>query len=198
MTYKNKFSLKTQIRSLLILLFVTTFINVHAQRQMDVEGPATTIELVEFKATSISGSRDVLQLTVPAGTTAAQGDFLECRNGTALSARIDADGSYHFADGTVQSTAATGPIAYGYIYANGNIGSGSGNFTCSWDATNNRYIISITGQNYFFDDYCTQVTLSGSFGDVYTSSVGGDLLVYTRDGTGTPGQRQFQFAVFKP
>ncbi len=45
----------------------------------------------------------------------------------------------------VQPQFQNNPIAYGYVFTNASIGSGSGNFTVTWDATNNWYAISIQG-----------------------------------------------------
>lgn len=83
-------------------------LNVDAQRQQTITGTVSSTELVEFEATSLSGARDVLQLTVPAGATGANGDFLECNNGTTRVAAIDADGDVVFRDGVFRDIVMTG------------------------------------------------------------------------------------------
>lgn len=76
---------------------------------------------------------------------------------------------------------STTPIAFGFINTDGSVNSGSGNFTCTWEAPQGRYRISITGYSYFFNNYTTLVTLVGDEGagaSVTTNSIGGDLLIY--------------------
>lgn len=80
-------------------------------------------------------------------------------------------------------SSSVNPIAHGFIYPDASIQSGTGNFTCSWNASLERYEITITGHSYLFRNYTTIVTLCGSEGDgagVTTNSVGGDLLIYIR------------------
>jgi hypothetical protein len=73
------------------------------------------------------------------------------------------------------------PIAFGFIRSDGTIASGTGNFTCSWNATLNRYEITITGHSYVFFNYSTAVTLAGTAENdgaiVRTNSVSGRLLI---------------------
>ncbi len=83
-------------------------LNVDAQRQQTITGTVSSTELVEFEATSLSGARDVLQLTVPAGSIGANGDFLECNNGISRVAAIDADGDVVFRDGVFRDIVMTG------------------------------------------------------------------------------------------
>ena len=78
---------------------------------------------------------------------------------------------------------STTPIAFGFINTDASINAGSGNFTCTWNATYDRYEISITGYSYYYNNYTTLVTLCGGDGNgasVTTSSAGGDLLIYIR------------------
>lgn len=79
---------------------------------------------------------------------------------------------------------ATNPVAFGFISPDGTIASGSGNFTCSWNATSKRYEIVISGQDYFWTTYTTIVTMAshsdnyGAFAQI--GSVGGAMLVYIK------------------
>lgn len=146
--------------------------------------------------------KDMIELIVdPSSSNGAQ--FLEMQRGTSIVAAINTDGSaefksVEFEDGSVQTTAAKGPIAYGSVNSAGTATSGSGNFTVTWEAAQNRYRISITGENYLFSNYATVVTpVSSSIHRVRSSSVGGDLLVYLYNSSGTLSQGIFQFTTFK-
>jgi len=90
------------------------------------------------------------------------------------------------------------PIAYAFIYSNGNVSSGTPNVSCTWNAGSQRYEITISGENYYFKDYVTVVTLSGIVGVAKTSSVGGKLLVDIYNLSGTLTQSDFQFVTYKP
>ena len=74
------------------------------------------------------------------------------------------------------------PIAFGFIRSDGTIDSGTGNFTCSWNAGSSRYEITITGELYFWTDYTTVVTLasqSDTHGAIAkVGSMSGRLLIY--------------------
>jgi len=100
-------------------------------------------------------------------------------------------------------TAATGaanmvPIAYGTIAANGNIGTGSGNFSVNKVGAGN-YRIKIDGENYFWTSYTSQLTINDSNpGFINANSVGGNLVVRTYDVAGSGIDKGFTFVVFKP
>jgi hypothetical protein len=91
------------------------------------------------------------------------------------------------------------PIAYAAIQASGALSANSSNVSCTWNAANQRYEITIADENYFWTSYITNVTPMASSPLVAkTSSVGGKLLVelYTLAGVKTQGA--FQFSTFKP
>ncbi len=108
-------------------------------------------------------------------------------------------GGFKFPDGTVQTTAAShtkvqshfsfvtykpgsGVIAYGMIQDDGTIKSGTGNFSCAWNATSDRYEITITGESYLCWDYATVVTPMASAPYIpVTNSISGKLIVYIFD-----------------
>jgi hypothetical protein len=109
-------------------------------------------------------------------------------------------------DGDIERTydgvaASAAPIAYGYINSSGSIASGTSNFTCTWDAINDRYLITIDNESYFFNLFTTIVTSGASSSPriVGTSSVGGQLVVYILDPQNSFNRTQanFQFTVFK-
>lgn len=115
------------------------------------------------------------------------------------SSDVNIDGDLNI-EGEVR-TAATGtahllPIAYGTINSTGAILSGTGNFTVSKTSTG-RYEVSINNESYHYTSYTTQATIISNAGIVSTSSVSGDLLVYTYDVSGTLTDRIFQFVVYK-
>jgi len=94
------------------------------------------------------------------------------------------------------------PIAYGFINSDGSVAKATSNVTCTFDATNKWYVITITGVSYFFSSFVTQVTptynstvfnITGN-----TGSVSGNLLVQIYNSAGTPIQNPFQFVTFAP
>ncbi len=121
---------------------------------------------------------------------------------TTPAARLDVAGTIN-TNGELNRT-ATGaanlaPICYGNIASNGAINTGTGNYSITKTSTG-IYEATITGENFFFDNYIVQVTLIGVAGLVSTSSVNGKLLIRTYDlGVGAvPADRNFSFVVFKP
>jgi len=90
------------------------------------------------------------------------------------------------------------PIAYGMVRSNATVANGTGNFTCTWNGTYQRYEIAIEDESYFWLNYITQVTPVTGGRQVTTSSVGGKLLVYLYDQSGNKVQGYFQIVTFKP
>jgi hypothetical protein len=90
------------------------------------------------------------------------------------------------------------PIAYGSVAAAGTISTGTGNFTCTWNATSKWYEITIATENYFYSDYITMVTPITGGSRVQTGSVSNMLLVTVYDNANTAVQGAFQFVTFKP
>lgn len=103
-----------------------------------------------------------------------------------MAARIDA------------TKAVSGPIAFGVVTANGAKFSGTPNFASSYNASQNRYEIAITGQSYYYLNYATLITPAGDVRFCKSSSVGGKLLVYCYDAQGGKQQAKFGFLTFKP
>jgi hypothetical protein len=91
------------------------------------------------------------------------------------------------------------PIAYGSVMSNAGVMANSSNVSCSWDATYQRYEITIAGENYLWTNYITNVTPMSSAPLVAkTASVGGKLLVELFTLAGVKTQGHFQFSTFKP
>ena len=87
------------------------------------------------------------------------------------------------------------PLAYGSVTSNF-LRANSGNVAVTRESTG-RYLIEITGEFYYFQDYISNVTLM-NIGFVRTGSVSGRLIVNTYDTSGTLSDMDFQFIVFKP
>ncbi len=70
-------------------------------------------------------------------------------------------------------------VAAGFVWKNGTVKTGFNIQSCSWDAEYSRYAITITGEDYFWYEYVTVVTVAAGEGlFATTSSVSGDLLVF--------------------
>ncbi len=106
-----------------------------------------------------------------------------------------------------EGPSSTGPklIAFGSVAAGGTINSGSGNFTCTWNAASSWYVITISLETYNFALYTALVTpyFNSSAGAYFCSvgSVSGSLLIQffspTAPATAVQPVIGFQFAVFK-
>jgi hypothetical protein len=92
----------------------------------------------------------------------------------------------------------TTPIAYGYVFEGASIGSGSGNFSVTWNSTYKWYSIAITGVDYYYSSYSTVVTTTLPSGNTncQTDSVSGDLLVLCYTSSGAATQADFGFILF--
>ncbi len=113
------------------------------------------------------------------------------------SVNVDGNITHPYTSGGSQQRCT--PIAYGTVTSAGAFSSGSSNFTVSWDATQNWYLISIPGESYFFLNYTTMVTPASATPLIATtSSVSGQLIVQLFNLSGTRVQSTFSFAVFKP
>ncbi|QRM90757.1 hypothetical protein FG167_16425 [Lacinutrix sp. WUR7] len=146
--------------------------------------------------------KDLIELIVPTGSTSGS-QFIEMQNGSNIVAAINSDGSaefksVQFEDNSVQTTAAVGPLAYGFVRAAGNTPSGSGNYSSTWVAAESRYEITIPGEYYFWYHYTTVVTSNSAavFGE-RVNSVNGKLLVYLYNASGALIQGDFQFITYK-
>ncbi len=141
---------------------------------------------------------DLLELLVPFNVTGGQ--FIEFETvgaGLDVVAAINTDGTAFFGRSPTQLLPAFLPIAFGYVRENGTIASGSGNFTAFRDGLN-IYHITITGENYDFEDYTTTVTASENFLTLIPSTGGnGELLVLFRESDSTLRPTDFQFVTYR-
>jgi hypothetical protein len=89
------------------------------------------------------------------------------------------------------------PIALGFINSDGSVANASSNVSSSLSGPD--YRITISGHNYFWTSYVTNVTTTGgSSASCSTSSFSGILLVRCFDASGTLTQMPFQFVTYKP
>jgi len=88
------------------------------------------------------------------------------------------------------------PIAYGYVGSNGNIRSGSGNFTVTKNGTG-RYDILIEGYALLYNEVSNIVTLAQGDGECRTGSIHPKLIVFTANSSGADLDSDFQFVTFK-
>lgn len=91
------------------------------------------------------------------------------------------------------------PIAMGNIDSDASIEAGTGNFTCQWESSNNRFRISVT-DTYFnaSNDFVVMVTPYFTNGgvSVEVNSVSGDVLIEFYDNTNAKVQEEFYFIVY--
>ena len=93
------------------------------------------------------------------------------------------------------------PIAYGYIKSDGTIGKATPNVTSAWSAANNRYEITIAGENYLFDRYVTVATANWQMATSVMPMVygeGGKLIIYLYTAAHNLIPGPFYFITFKP
>lgn len=91
------------------------------------------------------------------------------------------------------------PIAYATIQQDGVKATGTANVTSAWDAGGLRYVISITGENYFWLDYTTLVSPMSNCAAVRSTvgSVSGKLLIEFQNSANSNIQCYFQFVTFE-
>ncbi len=164
--------------------------------------PISSSNTVRIESQDHNFGKDLLELVVPS-TASNTSQFIEFQQGNTIVAHIDADGSaqfedVEFGDGTVQTTAAIGPIAFGTVTPSGIITNGSGNFTVSYNSSGDRYEISITGVTYHVLSYTTLITpTSTNIAEFRTISGSGDLVVSFKNGSGIGVQSGFCFIVYE-
>ena len=108
-------------------------------------------------------------------------------------------GGFKFPDGSIQTSAALNPVAYGIIRADGTVLAATPNVSCAWNSSTSRYEITIDGESYYYLHYITNVTVKSSSPRIATTgSVMSKLLVSVFDIDGNLVQDNFSFIVYKP
>ena len=130
-----------------------------------------------------------------ARTRAPQDDSAERAAETGSAAALTDAG---MGEGVASLADVTGPLAFGVISSNGAKQSGTPNWTSTYNNANQRYEISITGENYYYLSYATLITPAGDVRFCRSDSVGGKLLIYCYDKGGVAQPTRFGFTTFKP
>ena len=89
------------------------------------------------------------------------------------------------------------PVAYGFIDFNGAVVNGTPNFTAVYNPSLEWYEISIDDESYFFNEYVTVVTASGSDIIARTSSSSGRLLIILTDADFNRRTASFGFVTYR-
>ena len=170
-----------------------------------------TQNIVRIRATGTAGGptigtgSDMIEMVA---SELGNGQFIEMERtipgGTIVVARINTNGSAEFKsiqypDGTIQTTAAEGPLAHAAIKASGTQTSGSSNITCLWDNVNKQYAINIIGSPYQLTEFTTVVTPNSQFVNrFWTEDDGaGQLIVKFLDDNFGQIQSDFHFVVYQ-
>ncbi len=90
------------------------------------------------------------------------------------------------------------PIAYAFIYSDGNVSSGTPNVSCTWNSGYQRYEITISGESYLLWNYVTVVTPTGGAYMTAIGSGGGKMYITIYELSGNKVQAHFQFVTYKP
>ena len=88
-------------------------------------------------------------------------------------------------------------VAMGMVTADGTLSQAYNVDSATWDGTNSRYVIKLTGITYTHTAYVTMVTAVDSN---YTATYGadnGNLAVFFRNTSGTKQKDHFSFMVLK-
>ncbi|MCL1126002.1 hypothetical protein [Shewanella surugensis] len=93
---------------------------------------------------------------------------------------------------------SVGPVAYGTVLLGGSKYAGSANWSSSYNATDKRYEITITGESYYYMSYATVITPAGDQRYCNSNSASGKLLVECYDSNGNQTTSRFGFISFKP
>jgi len=127
-----------------------------------------------------SGSTAPFSVDSTTAVTNLNADMLDGNNATAFAA--------------ANHTHSTLPLAMGTIDTNGSIIKAWNVSSCTWNATNSRYEIAITGYSYTLWYEATMVTVIGAGNySVGIDAMSSKLLVIISDDAGKPVQKRFAF-----
>ncbi len=191
------------------------YVGATSGRKLQVTGPATSAELVEFRVTNVSYDLDVLQLVLPSGAT--NGDFIEANLGGSKVFGVSHVGAV-FIDGGIKmnrnirlyngkvkrgniNNSDFLPVAWGSVDGQGNIdgNKSSNNFTVTKIGTG-HYEITING----ISDYSEVVVIANGSAFNYTGNVrsfiSGNTKILVRNYDTSSNQHadgSFNFVAFK-
>lgn len=167
--------------------------------KLHVTSSVALTELVDFKATTMTASQDVLNIEAPTSAP-DNSQLIEAQQGTNVRFKVDvtgdvtAEGDYRREQTGVANMV---PIAYGYVAANGTMSQvKTSNVSCTRTSVG-TYEITITGEVYYYLDYVPQGGLV-DIGFIRFGSGSNKLVVNTYNTSGTLTDRRFYFSVYKP
>ncbi len=101
--------------------------------------------------------------------------------------------------GTVTNAVGSGlPFGFGRVFESGAAGSGTDNWSATWNAGSGRYEVTFTDTSYSVNNFVTMVTpITSTVRSFNADSQSGKLVVTLRDAGGTAVQGQFAFTTFK-
>jgi hypothetical protein len=128
--------------------------------------------------------------------------------GQPASVYVQANSSPTFTDLTVTgtinraympgTTSHATPLAFAHIKADGTMTAGTPNLTTTYNATAQRYEVTIAGEAYDFLAYPTIVTSNSFNRTAVAGNAGGKMAIYVSDTTGNPTQAGLEVLIFKP
>jgi hypothetical protein len=130
-------------------------------------------------------------------------------NTTSPGSALDVDGTITVSGGngnelnrTQTGNANLAPIAYASINSSGTMNANTGNISSvTWDTSNSRYKIKISGENYSSSNYITLVTLIGTNANAKVEADddgNGFLIITIWSAPSFKVQNAFQFVTYKP
>jgi hypothetical protein len=118
-----------------------------------------------------------------------------------VSGTVTVSGTSNEINRTQTGSANLVPIAYATVAANGAIytGGSTDNVTLSSHTANSgKYQFTITGEDFYYQNYvCIATPLSSPPGEISWGSIGGMLIIYTANSSGTATDKIFSFVIYK-
>jgi len=168
--------------------------------KLHVTSSTAVTELVDFKATTMTATQDVLNIEAPTSAP-DNSQLIEAQQGTNVRFKVDVTGDVT-AEGEIrrEQTGAANmvPIAYGYVSATGAMsGAKTSNVSCTKTATGS-YNITIAGESFNYTQYIVQVTPVGYNGTGRVLGGGTTMQVRTYNTSFASSDMAFYFVVYKP
>lgn len=161
-------------------------------------GTVSGSEMLQIEADSITSASDLISLSVPSSSPATA-QFIEFERGGTAVAQINTNGDFITTSEyrrTETTDANLVPIAYGTVSSAGVLLSGTSNVTVVKSSTG-TYDVTIAGENYYYTDYTTVVSLASGPGFARASSASNKLRIFTDNTSGVAADYIFNFVVYK-